>query len=70
MAACCPKTASSTALLGGAELGFVILGGKDVRVKIGNPLFVALRHVPAEQYPAFWEWMGRVDKLKDQLSEC
>jgi len=26
--------------------------------------------MPAEQYPAFWEWMGRVDKLKDQLSEC
>ncbi len=26
--------------------------------------------MPASQYPAFWEWMGRVDKLKDQLSEC
>jgi hypothetical protein len=25
---------------------------------------------PNDQFPAFWEWMGRVDKLRDQLLEC
>jgi len=23
--------------------------------------------IPADQFPEFWEWMGRVDKLRDQL---
>ena len=26
--------------------------------------------MPADQFPAFWDWMGRVDKLRDQLSDC
>ena len=26
--------------------------------------------MPADQFPAYWEWMGRVDKLRDQLSDC
>ena len=26
--------------------------------------------MPADQFPAFWEWMGRVDKLRDQLLAC
>ena len=26
--------------------------------------------MPADRFPAFWEWMGRVDKLRDQLLEC
>jgi len=26
--------------------------------------------MPADQFPAFWEWMARVDKLRDQLSDC
>ena len=24
----------------------------------------------ADQFPAFWKWMGRVDKLRDQLIAC
>ncbi len=23
-----------------------------------------------DRFPAFWEWMGRLDKLRDQLSDC
>ena len=26
--------------------------------------------MPADRFPAFWEWMGRVDKLRDQLLSC
>ena len=26
--------------------------------------------MPADRFPAFWEWMGRADKLPDQLSDC
>ena len=26
--------------------------------------------MPADRFPAFWEWMGRVDKLRDQLLAC
>ena len=26
--------------------------------------------MPADQFPAYWEWMGRVDKLRDQLLAC
>jgi len=26
--------------------------------------------LPADRFPAFWEWMGRVDKLRDQLLSC
>jgi len=26
--------------------------------------------MPTDRFPAFWEWMGRVDKLRDQLSDC
>ena len=26
--------------------------------------------MPADRFPAFWEWMGRVDKLSDQLLAC
>ena len=26
--------------------------------------------MPADQFPAFWEWMWRADKLRDQLLEC
>jgi len=27
-------------------------------------------YMPADRFPEFWEWMGRVDKLRDQLLEC
>ena len=26
--------------------------------------------MPPDRFPAFWEWMGRLDKLRDQLSDC
>ena len=26
--------------------------------------------MPADQFPDFWEWMGRLDKLRDQLLAC
>ena len=26
--------------------------------------------MPPDRFPAFWEWMGRVDKLRDQLLAC
>ena len=26
--------------------------------------------MPADRFPAFWEWMVRADKLRDQLSDC
>ena len=26
--------------------------------------------MPPDRFPAFWEWMGRVDKLRDQLLSC
>ena len=26
--------------------------------------------MPQDQFPAFWGWMGRVDKLRDQLLAC
>ena len=26
--------------------------------------------MPADRFPAFCEWMGRVDKLRDQLLAC
>jgi len=26
--------------------------------------------MPADRFPAFWEWMSRVDKLRDQLLAC
>jgi len=26
--------------------------------------------MPADQFPAYWEWMARVDKLRDQLLAC
>ena len=26
--------------------------------------------MPSDRFPAFWEWMGRLDKLGDQLSDC
>ena len=25
--------------------------------------------MPPDRFPAFWEWMGRLDKLRDQLSD-
>ena len=31
---------------------------------------VERRMMPADQFPKFWEWMGRVDKLRDQLLAC
>ena len=27
-------------------------------------------HYGLDFCPAFWEWMGRVEKLHDQLSDC
>ena len=29
-----------------------------------------MRPMPADRLPEFWEWMGRVDKLRDQFIEC
>ena len=26
--------------------------------------------MPADRFPAFWEWMGSMDKLRDQLLAC
>ena len=26
--------------------------------------------MPPDRFPAFWEWMARVDKLRDQLLSC
>jgi len=26
--------------------------------------------MPPDRFPAFWEWMGRLDKLRDQLLAC
>ena len=26
--------------------------------------------MPADQFPVFWEWTARVDKLRDQLLAC
>ena len=26
--------------------------------------------MPPDRFPAFWEWMGRLDKLRDQLVAC
>jgi hypothetical protein len=26
--------------------------------------------MPVDQFPEIWGWMGRVDKLRDQLSDC
>ena len=26
--------------------------------------------MPADRFTAFWEWMGRADKLRDQLLDC
>ena len=26
--------------------------------------------MPANQFPAFWEWMGCVDEMRDQLIAC
>ena len=31
---------------------------------------VERRMMSADQFPAFWEWMGRVGKLRDQLLAC
>ena len=26
--------------------------------------------MPPDRFPAFWEWMGRLDNLRDQLLAC
>ena len=28
------------------------------------------RAMPPDRFQAFWEWMGRLHKLRDQLSDC
>lgn len=38
------------------------IAGKDVAVE--------LEKIPYEQAPNFWEWLGRIDKLKQELDLC
>ena len=36
----------------------------------GEKVAAELEKVSYDQAPAFWEWMGRVDKLRQELELC
>jgi len=44
----------------------------NARVFMSEPLAEEMEagEMPPDRFPAFWEWMGRLDKLCDQLSNC
>lgn len=36
----------------------------------GEKVAAELEKVSYEQAPAFWEWLGRIDKLRQELEVC
>ncbi len=36
----------------------------------GAAVAAELENATAEQYPATWEWIGRIDKLRQELELC
>ena len=36
----------------------------------GEKVAAELEKVSYEQAPAFWEWLGRIDKLRQELELC
>jgi hypothetical protein len=36
----------------------------------GKPVYEELKNIPYQGYEDFWEWMGRINKLKGELDIC
>ncbi|MBQ8465278.1 MAG: hypothetical protein IJ545_04635 [Alphaproteobacteria bacterium] len=36
----------------------------------GEAVASELQNLPAETYPHTWEWIGRIDKLRQELELC
>ena len=36
----------------------------------GKPVYEELKSIPYEGYEDFWEWVGRVNKLREELELC
>jgi hypothetical protein len=36
----------------------------------GKPVYEELKNIPYQGYEDFWEWMGRINKLKGELEIC
>lgn len=36
----------------------------------GPSVAAELEHLSGESYPAVWEWIGRIDKLRQELEIC
>lgn len=48
----------------------VVYSGCQVYPAAGEKVAAELEKVSYEQAPAFWEWMGRIDKLRQELELC
>lgn len=38
--------------------------------KAGSRVAAELENLSFEQAPAFWEWLGRINKLREELELC
>lgn len=36
----------------------------------GKPVYEELKNIPYQGYEDFWEWMGRINKLRGELEIC
>lgn len=48
----------------------VVYSGCPVFPVAGEKVASELEKVSYEQAPAFWEWLGRIDKLRQELELC
>lgn len=48
----------------------VVYSGCPVYPVAGEKVASELEKVSYEQAPAFWEWLGRIDKLRQELEVC
>lgn len=48
----------------------VVYSGCPVYPAAGEKVASELEKVSYEQAPAFWEWLGRIDKLRQELELC
>lgn len=48
----------------------VVYSGCPVYPVAGEKVASELEKVSYEQAPAFWEWLGRIDKLRQELELC